>query len=352
MMYRIQDWKQLAVSLLLFITIFSCKKHRPVEGPQNPPPGETPSSTVYESLLSFHPVSYCGSPLTSTLKIQDGTDIGTVTVGNDALYLYLTYNVTGDWYLGDAHCYAGQQSLIPRNSDGNPIHGQFPGKQNLNFCDLRQTFTFRVLLSSLGSDNSAQCSTNAQYYIAMRASVKQISNGADCGAATDQPAWGAPFLINPGNTNEWATAFYSCKQDCTIPVTPWCAYSQGYWFNNPDVSWCQNVKFGTLEINKQDGVALWPAQNNWVRKALFQASALQLSMSCANNGNSIPDSIAPDYNKLNTFLSTLSYTDIQNGIVPSGTDSTLIKTVTGNIGKWICHNHCNSTADSTACSGY
>jgi hypothetical protein len=346
-MYLIRTWKQFAVFLLLFITIFSCKKQRPKEDPPDPQRGETPS--VYESLLTFHPVSFCGSALTSNLKIKDGTDIGTVTVGNDAVYLYLTYNLTGNWYLGDAHSYAGQQSLIPRNLDGNPIHEQFPGKQHLNFCDLRQAFTFRVHLSSLTSDNNAQCPTNERYYIAMRASVKQISNGADCIAGIDLPAWGAPFLINPGNSDEWATAFYFCKQDCTLP---WCAYSQGYWFNNPPLIWCQNVKFGNLEISKQDGDSLWPAQNNWVKKALFQASALQLNMNCVNSGNPIPVSIVSDYNRLETFLSTLTYADIQNGTVPSGTDTTGVRGVTGNIGRWICDNHCTSNVDSTACSGY
>ena len=156
MTYRTQTWKQFAVFIFLFTITFSCKKHRPVEDGPNPPPGnDPPSSTVYESLLKFPSVSYCGTPLISNLKIKDGTDIGTVTVGNDDAYLYLTYNVTGDWYLGDAHCYAGQESLIPRNPDnGNPNDGQFPGKQELNFCDLRQTFTFRVPFSSLTPDNN------------------------------------------------------------------------------------------------------------------------------------------------------------------------------------------------------
>jgi hypothetical protein len=59
---------------------------------------------------------------------------------------------------------------------------------------------------------------NEQYFIAMRATVKQISSATDCTAGTDQPAWGAPFLINPGSANEWANALYYCKQDCTIPT--------------------------------------------------------------------------------------------------------------------------------------
>ncbi len=351
-MYLILSWKRLAIlSSLLFIGIFSCKK-RPLDLAPVEAPTETPG--VYESILTLPTVSFCGSALTSTLKIKDGTDIGTVTVGNDAVHLYLTYNLTGNWYIGDAHCYAGRESLIPRNTDGNPVHGQFPGKQVLNFCDLRQTFTFRVLLSSLTTDNNAQCQTNEQYYVAMRASVRQISNPADCVAGSSQAAWGAPFLINPGSADEWATALYYCKQDCTIPAITWCAYSQGYWFSNsnPLANWCQNVRFGNLELSEQQGDSLWPPQNNWVRRALFQASALQLSRSCANSGNPIPGSIINDYSRLETFLSTLTHAHLQNGTFPVTTDTTGVRAATGNIGRWICNNHCTLNPDPTACSGF
>ena len=350
LMHRIRTWKQFAILLLCFTAIVSCKKHRPADN-TNPPPENPPPSSAYEALLGFPGVAYCDSALTSNLKIQDGTDIGTVTVGNDAVYLYLTYDLSGNWYIGDVQCYAGQQLGIPRGSDGNPSYNQFPGKQALNFCDLRQTFTFKVPLSTLTSDNG-QCSTNVQYYIAMRASVKDITNPANCSAGIAQAAWGAPFLINPGNSNEWATAFYYCKQDCSKPSVTWCAYSQGYWFTKKDVAWCQNVKFGALEVTRAEGVALWPPQNNWIKKAFFQASALQLSMNCVNGGNAIPASISSDYNSLGTFLSTLTYTDIQTGTAPPGADSTAIKVLIGNVGKWICQNHCTSASDPTACSGF
>jgi len=186
----------------------------------------------------------------------------------------------------------------------------------------------------------------------MRVDVKQIGNGADCLAGIDQPAWGAPFLINPGSTAEWATAFYYCKQDCTIPTASWCAYSQGYWFSNPRLSWCQNIKFGNLEINKMQGDSLWPAQNNVIKRALFQASALQLSMNCVNSGNPIPSSIVSDYNRIEALLSTFTYADIKNGTLPPGADTTGIRTAAGNVGRWICNNHCTANADSTACSGF
>ena len=345
-MYTNRPLKTIALLLLLSVAYISCKKQKPKDDPQ--PPGETPS--LYESIFTSHNISPCGNILTSMLKIQDGTDIGTVTVGNDSLYLYLTYNLTGNWYLGDVHSYAGREALIPKNNDGNPTYLAFPGKQRLNFCDQRQTFTFRILLSNLANDNSAQCATNEQYYIAMRASVKQLNTPTDCLSGADQAAWGAPFLINPGNTNEWATAFYYCKQDCNLPTV--CAYSQGYWFSNPNSTWCQNVKFGSLEVNKQDGVALWPPQNNLVKRAFFQGSAIQLSMNCFNSSLPLPATVANDYNILNTFLSTLTYADLQNGTFPITTDTTGVRAATGNVGRWICNNHCSSLPDPTACTGF
>ncbi|HEX6848997.1 MAG TPA: hypothetical protein VF144_18565 [Chitinophagaceae bacterium] len=341
--------KLLALLLLpLFLGIVSCKKQKPREEPT--PPDETPG--VYESIFNLPAISYCGSALTSNLKIQDGTDIGTVIVGHDAAYLYLTYNLAPNWYLGGAEAYAGRESQIPKNVDGNPVHEQFPGRQILSYCDQRQNFTFRILLSSLFSDNSTQCSTNEQYYIAMRASVKQFSSPTDCTAGSEQPAWGAPFLINPGSATEWATAFYYCKQDCNIPAVTWCAYSQGYWFKNPNHSWCQNVKFGSLEITEQQGDTLWPAQGNWVKRALFQASAIQLSMKCVNSSNPIPASIVGDYNRIDAFLSTLTYLNIQNGTFPTTSDTTGVRASSGNIGRWICNNHCTTNPDPTACTGY
>ena len=345
-MYLISTLKKFTVLFLFFILIFSCKKQRPGQDPPQPP--EPPS--VYESILTSHSFSFCGTAFTSNLKIKDGTDIGTLTVGNDSVYLYLTYNLTGNWYLGSVHSYAGREAQLPRNTDGNPIYQQFPGKQSLNFCDLRQAFTFRVLLSNLTRDNNVQCATNEQFYVAMRASVKQVSSPSDCLAGAEQAAWGAPFLINPGNSNEWATAFYYCKQNCTS----FCSYSQGYWFKNasPHSSWCQNVKFGNLEITELLGDSLWPAQSNWVKKAFFQGSALQLSMYCYNNGNPIPPSIVSDYNRIQTFLSNLTFTDIQNETFPVGTDTTGVKAASGNIGRWICNNHCTTHPDPTACTGF
>ena len=244
-------------------------------------------------------VSFCGSVLTSHLKIKDGTDIGTVTVGNDAFYLYLTYNLTGNWYIGNAHSYAGRESAIPQKSRWKSGLWAISWQATIKFLCSEANVHFPGPFIFYFLDNNALCSTNEQYFIAMRASVRQFSNATDCTAGTDQAAWGAPFLINPGNSNEWATALYYCKQDCSIPTISWCGYSQGYWFSNPNLSWCQNVKFGNLE-SKQAGwsCTLASTKQNWVKKSLLPGTAIQLSLNCINSGNPIPTSIANDYRQL------------------------------------------------------
>jgi hypothetical protein len=351
MSHRIHHpWKQLIISLCAVLLFVGCYKSKP---PKNPDilPAPPPAVSVFEALLTEHGTSYCGSFFTSDLKIKDGTTIGNVEVGNDATYLYLTYNLSGNWYLTGAQSYAGSESMIPVSTSGNPNPELFPGKKALSACTMAQKLTFKIPLAAIEADNSAQCLSNSQYFIAMKATVKQIENGGNCTTGQDEDAWAAPVLINPGNADEWATAFYYCKQDC-LAFTPWCAYGQGYWFVKPNVVWCQStVKFGNLEVLKDDARALWPAQNNLIKKAFFQASALQLSMMCNNNNQAMPADIADDYDMLVNLFSGLSYTDIQNGTMPANIDVDTIKTATGNIGKWICQNNCNLSEDTTACNG-
>jgi hypothetical protein len=345
-------WKQLIFSLCMVIAFAGCYKSKPAKNPEAERP-VPPVASVYEAIVNEHGTSYCGTSFTSDLKIQNGITVGTVEVGNDSTNLYLTYNLSGSWYLISAQSYAGRESLIPTSANGNPNPDRFPGKKVLNACSRSQKLTFKIPMSLLETDNGSPCPGGAQYFVAMKASVKQIDNG-DCNAGDEMDAWAAPVLINPGNSSEWATAFYYCKQECTPLTAPdtWCAYGQGYWFVKPNVVWCEpSVKFGSLEIIKDSARALWPAQNNIVRKAFFQASALQLSMICNNNNQAMPADIADDYEVLVNFLSGLTPQDIKNGTVPATTDVDAIKAATGNIGKWICQHNCNSTEDPTACSG-
>lgn len=345
MSHRIHYWKQFTVSLLLVFAFQSCQKQKFNQEPEASPP--PPEESIYQALLDPHIVPVFTTAYTTDLKIRTGENIGTVTVANDATDLYLTYRLSGNWFLTGVQSYAGKKSLIPLTGSGSPNPGQFPAKLNLNACDKYQSFTFKVSLSELNSDESAQCTSGSQYFIAMRASIREIETGDDCTMGNNQESWAAPVLINPADADEWATAFYYCRQE----VKTWRGYGQGYWFAKPNVEWCQPyVQFGNLSIGKDEAKALWPAQNNILKKALFQASALQLSTICNNNGDPVPSVIENDYQMLIEFLSGLSYSDIQNGTLPAGTDANAIAQAASNIGKFICQNKLNAAEDPTDCT--
>lgn len=332
----------------------ACQK----KGPKEPPSEVPPAIAPFESLFTHPTVSFCGSTFTSDLKIKEGKNIGTVTVGNDNLYLYLTYNLEQNWYLKAVQSFAGTQSQIPKTSSGSPNPGQFPGKQPLNACDLRQTFTFRVALSSLTTESEANCA--ARYFVAMRAEVTQVANPSSCATGKEEEAWAAPILINPGKDHEWATAFYYCKQDCPPPPPPapaWCSYSQGYWFASGRKDWgsTNEVVYGNLHVSKDDGLKIWDKKNRTVlQKAFLQASALQLSRNLINNGLEIPADIKVDYDLIASVLATIDYNDLNSGNpangYPTGIKEKDVQDAAGRIGKWICTHHCNDADDPTACT--
>jgi len=67
---------------------------------------------------------YCGSD-TLTLWAGQTIDAGTLIVSNDETNLYVTYTTTGKF--GTLHLWVGTDfSLLPMNSQGTPVPGQFP----------------------------------------------------------------------------------------------------------------------------------------------------------------------------------------------------------------------------------
>jgi hypothetical protein len=339
MSHRIRQWKQTTVLFMLIAFLLGCKKQKTVE--ENP---EVQPPSNFEALFSTHAVPNTGSAFVTDLKTKDGNTVGTVSVCNDDDYLYLSYRTQDQFYLTGVQTYAGKKTEIPVTASGNPNPHKFPGKLQINACDRMQTMTFKVPLSQLQSDENTLCATNTEFFIAMRATVRQIDG--DCSIINDEDAWAAPVLINPGNADEWATAFYYCRQ----VYAPWCAFGQGYWFIKPNVEWCApEVSFGNLHISKDDGRALWPAQANVLKRAFFQAAAIQLSMNCMNNSSPVPDAIAADYETLSAFLSDLTIDQISAGTMPAGADAEAIKTAANNIGTWICAHRCSVQDDPTIC---
>jgi hypothetical protein len=348
MSHRTWPGKQLLLLLSILMVVVACRKDDTEDDASTEVP---PTTAAFESILTTPAIVPCGSPYTSDLKVRNGSNIGTVTVANDATYLYLTYELKNNWYLVDVQGYAGPKATIPKNASGSPDPQKFPGKQPLIPCDMKQAFTFRVALASLSSESSEQC--DARFFIAMRATIRHIPNAAVCATENDEEAWAAPILINPGQQNEWATAFYYCQQECSVvpPPTEWCAYGQGYWFASGKHPWGGDVQFGELKVTEAEGLDLWSATKRTVlQKAFFQAASLQLSERVS--GKPMPDELKVHYQKIYDVLALLK-NEVQllkAGNTPNGVDEKAIQDATGFIGKWICAHKCDPVGDPTSCA--
>lgn len=124
---------------------------------------------------------------------------GTVTVSNDAEYIYVTYTTTGGWVLTQTHLYVGACNLIPVNNPGNPIPGQFPYGGNHNNIT---TITYQIPISKIPA-GSCGC-------IAAHAVVKQLNSSG--GTIQTQTGWGQGTQINLNGGN-WGMKFDYCS--CT-----------------------------------------------------------------------------------------------------------------------------------------
>ncbi len=122
---------------------------------------------------------------------------GTVTVTNDAEYIYVTYTTTGGWVLTQTHLYVGACNLIPVNNPGNPIPGQFPYSGTHNNIT---TVTYQVPISKIPV-GSCGC-------IAAHAVVKELNSSG--GTIQTQTGWGQGTQINMGSGN-WGMKFDYCS---------------------------------------------------------------------------------------------------------------------------------------------
>lgn len=122
---------------------------------------------------------------------------GSVTVSNDADYIYVTYATTGGWVLTQTHLYVGDCAFIPVNNPGNPIPGQFPYSGTHNNLT---TVTYQVPISKIPA-GSCGC-------IAAHAVVKELNSSG--GTIQTQTGWGQGTQINMGSGN-WGMKFDYCS---------------------------------------------------------------------------------------------------------------------------------------------
>lgn len=92
--------------------------------------------------------SACGTPTSTTLVAGQHYVAGTISVSNDANYLYVTYTSDSPWLLSEAHAaVAGTLEEIPQSRAGNPIPGRFA--YSATFDPEVSTYTFGIPIAGV-----------------------------------------------------------------------------------------------------------------------------------------------------------------------------------------------------------
>ncbi|MHC4754271.1 MAG: hypothetical protein ACYTBP_03930 [Planctomycetota bacterium] len=157
----------------------------------------------------------CGGPNDVILCAGQDIPVGTISVKNDANYLYVTYNTDGDWYLVETHlAVATDLNDIPQTKKGNPIPGRFADSNDHDPDDKVKTFTYTIDLSSLDGD---------VVIIAAHAVVENVLTEEPL-EILEETAWGDGCEGTSFPGKNWATYFIytvlPCDECSQEPLEP------------------------------------------------------------------------------------------------------------------------------------
>ena len=144
----------------------------------------------------------CGEASTDLMAGQHHL-AGNVTVENDADFLYVTYNATGDWRIKKTHLYVGDCAGIPTTGSGSPKIGHFPYAADHSNPSV-STYTYAISLNDLG-----ECGC-----VAAHAEVVRLSGNT---VVQSETAWGKGTSIGG---NSWAMKFDYCVEECVTEEEP------------------------------------------------------------------------------------------------------------------------------------
>ena len=181
----------------------------------------------------------CGDAKISTLFAGQHINIGTVTVFNDEVNLYVSYNLKGNWWLNETHLYVGSENKIPYNNGGNPKIGHFPYHGDHGVV---KNYIFTIPL-----ENIEEC-----IVVISHAEVIQKNNNEIVGS---ESAFGYGENEFPGNRWGWTSDY--CQQECTEE----CIDAFGK-VNEPLNSYCFSFK-------DLDNKIQWAWSNEFIFNELF-----------------------------------------------------------------------------------
>ena len=192
--------------LLIPLFFIGCQKSELVDDAKTGKPESQESGLLKSSIV------YCGQPLVVQLVEWENTSVsyGTVTIGNDATQLFITYDAAPGVVIFETNLYVGPESGIPGDNIGNGSGhfnlGLFPYKTTHPNV---QSYTYTLPLA------------NFENCFAVVANAKMIHPDG--------------WVINAFGKNtlvlSWGYYVNYCKQVCTIPTCE-TAYAYGEQYAN------------------------------------------------------------------------------------------------------------------------
>ncbi|WP_455142874.1 hypothetical protein [Candidatus Hodarchaeum mangrovi] len=170
-------------------------------------------------ILSFTPTQAYNetTPYQVTLWAGQNIEVGTASVWNDELNLYIKYETINEWYLLETHLHVATNfNDIPQTPSGNPKIGLFTYSNT--FDPLITEFLYTISLNDWNFGD--------MLYIAAHAVVQKIENDV---VIQEETAWadGDPF-----SGNNWATYFwFILEKPEEPPINPgdFRTQTQGGW---------------------------------------------------------------------------------------------------------------------------
>jgi len=247
-----KNFKLLLSLLVLFFALYSCNEQLEVQGLESLESKKTNNKDQSIVVSDDMDIDYCGTPVVCPLVAGQNIDAGTVTVRNDATYLYITVFSKAGFQNVDENVKIWAGTELPKK---RPPAGHFPYKDKVTGLTSPE---YKIKLSDIGWDG--ECGDNTQpLYIIVHADVLTESGSSEtafggCIEADTKGAW-------------WYYMEYT-TQCCEEEDEGMRAFAYKIW--NPSLSYCFNVD------NENESYLAWTTEISYNTLAIWNYATLPI----------------------------------------------------------------------------
>jgi len=202
---RIQDFKNTYAGLFVVMLLFAvaCESVVSNVDADNNHTSMSIADSNNSLDVDLDDVVICGEEKVVSLTAGQYIDVGSIVVGNDGEYLYVTYKTTGDWYLTEVHLH-----VLDEDPERRLPPGRTPYKSDV---DYEKEFTLKVPLSDFDFDFEEQCDVFS-LWLQAHAVVKKI---VDEEVVQEETAYGGE-IVKP-RRGAWYGGFPFTIKCCDEP---------------------------------------------------------------------------------------------------------------------------------------